>query len=74
MALKTGQYDRTYVAGESVESFVPFALPPANPKLVIDEKTQVLLIQAEQKLIRKRDRSFGYAAYLEKLKSGTELE
>lgn len=50
MIRKTGQYDKTSVAGETVEAFIPFALPPSNPKLEIDEKTQSLLIQAEQKL------------------------
>lgn len=47
---KTGQYDKSNVAGEAVEAFIPFALPPANPKLEIDDKIQILLIHAEQKL------------------------
>ncbi|MEI9948227.1 MAG: Fic family protein [Pseudomonadota bacterium] len=48
----TGRYERTTVGSEEVAAFVPSALPPANPPLVlagaIDERLRV----AEQALIR----------------------
>lgn len=50
MARKTGQYDKTSVAGETVEAFFPFPLPPTHPAVEIDDKTKALLNQAEQKL------------------------
>lgn len=48
---KTGQYDKTSVTGEVVQSFVPLPLPPQNPTLAIDEDITNLLMQAEKKLI-----------------------
>lgn len=32
----TGRYERTTVGGEEVAAFVPNALPPANPAVVVD--------------------------------------
>lgn len=52
MMRKTGQYDKSSVAGEVVEAFVPFALPPANPQFEMDEIIKDLLIRAEQKLMQ----------------------
>jgi Fic family protein len=51
MTRKTGQYDKSNVAGEVVSCFVPYALPPTNPKLEIDPEMQKLLFLAEQKLV-----------------------
>ncbi|MDL1871247.1 Fic family protein [Deltaproteobacteria bacterium PRO3] len=50
MIRKTGQYDRAAVGGETVAVFTPYPLPPADPKLSVDEQAQRLLIHAEQKL------------------------
>jgi len=50
MARKTGQYYQTSIAGEIIEAFVPFPLPPANPELDIDNLTEEILAQAEKKL------------------------
>ena len=32
----TGRYERTTVGGEEVAAFVPYALPPAEPPIVVD--------------------------------------
>ena len=32
----TGRYERTTVGGEEVAAFVPYALPPVEPPLVVD--------------------------------------
>ncbi|MDG4898437.1 Fic family protein [Mesorhizobium sp. WSM4976] len=49
---KTGRYERVIVGGEKVDAFVPFDLPPARPALVIDDKLEHRLREAEQALVR----------------------
>ncbi len=46
----TGSYQRTTIAGEVVEAFVPLPLPPADPPLILDEEAQRLLAAAHQAL------------------------
>jgi len=48
----TGRYDRTAIGGEEVAAFIPFALPPARPPLVIEGALAERLRAAEQALIR----------------------
>ncbi len=47
----TGRYERTVVGGEEVAAFIPRALPPARPPLVLDTLDQPLRA-AEQALVR----------------------
>lgn len=47
----TGEYDKTSAAGEVVQAFVPFPLPPDQPKLVLDAELIALLDLAEKKLV-----------------------
>ncbi|UCI09557.1 Fic family protein [Mesorhizobium sp. B1-1-8] len=49
---KTGRYESVIVGGEKVAAFVPFDLPPARPALVIDDKLEHRLREAEQALVR----------------------
>src|SRR6188768_864678 len=48
----TGRYERTTVAGDEVAAFVPRALPPAEPPLVLAGAVAGRLRLAEQALIR----------------------
>ena len=48
----TGRYERTTVGGEEVAAFVPQALPPADPPLVMDAALTGRLRAAEQALVR----------------------
>jgi len=48
----TGRYERTTVGGEEVAAFVPHALPPANPPVVVDAALAERLRAAEQALVR----------------------
>src|SRR4051812_18542990 len=48
----TGRYDRTTAGGEPVAAFIPFALPPADPPIVIDGVLAERLRAAEQALVR----------------------
>ena len=48
----TGRYERTTVGGEEVGAFVPRALPPAEPPLVLDDALVERLRAAEQALVR----------------------
>ena len=48
----TGSYETTAVAGEEVQAFVPFPLPPAGPALELDEPMQEQLRAAEEALRR----------------------
>ncbi len=48
----TGRYERTTVGGEDVAAFVPHALPPADPPIVVDAALAERLRAAEQALIR----------------------
>jgi Fic family protein len=48
----TGKYERTITGGEQVAAFIPKALPPRNPPIVVDAKLAVRLRDAEQALVR----------------------
>jgi len=48
----TGRYERTTVGGEEVAAFVPSALPPGGPPIVIDAGLAERLRVAEQALLR----------------------
>lgn len=48
----TGRYERTTVGGEEVAAFVPFALPPADPPVILDVALAEPLRAAEQALVR----------------------
>ena len=48
----TGRYERTTVGGEEVAAFVPHALPPADPPIVVDAALTERLRAAEQALGR----------------------
>jgi len=52
MARITGRYERTTVAGEAVDAFVPQPLPPREPPLALGEETRALLARAEAALGR----------------------
>jgi len=48
----TGRYDRTTIGGEQVAAFVPHALPPTDPPLVVQAAMAERLRVAEQALVR----------------------
>lgn len=48
----TGRYERTTVGGEEVAAYVPHALPPADPPIVVDNDLAERLRAAEQALVR----------------------
>ena len=48
----TGRYERPTVGGEEVAAFVPHALPPKNPPVVVDAALAERLRAAEQALVR----------------------
>ena len=48
----TGRYERTTAGGEEVAAFVPSALPPAEPPIVVDAALSARLRAAEQALVR----------------------
>jgi Fic family protein len=48
----TGRFERTTVGGEEVVAFVPHALPPADPPIVVDAALAERLRAAEQALVR----------------------
>lgn len=48
----TGRYERTTVGGEEVAAFVPHALPPTAPPVVVDAALAERLRAAEQALVR----------------------
>ena len=48
----TGRYERTTVGGEEVAAFVPHALPPADPPILVDGSLAERLRAAEQALVR----------------------
>jgi len=52
MQRRTGQYERTTVAGEDVAAFVPHPLPPLDPALALDMGSLELLQKAEEGLRR----------------------
>ena len=48
----SGRYERNTVGGEEVAAFIPHALPPAGPPIVIDAALAERLRAAEQALVR----------------------
>jgi Fic family protein len=48
----TGRYERTTLGGEEVAAFVPHALPPTDPPLVIEADIADRLRAAEEALVR----------------------
>lgn len=48
----TGRYERTTVGGEEVAAFIPHALPPSDPPVVVDAALAERLRAAEQALVR----------------------
>ncbi len=48
----TGRYERSTVGGEEVAAFVPHALPPVDPPVVVDAALAERLRAAEQALVR----------------------
>jgi Fic family protein len=48
----TGRHETTAVAGEEVSAFVPCALPPIDPPLVLDDDARALHQRAEQGVAR----------------------
>ena len=50
MKRKTGEYERSSVAGEEVSAFIPFPLPPREPPLAITGALASLLARAEEQL------------------------
>ena len=52
MRRETGHYEVTVAGGESVRSFVPYPLPPANPPLDLSGAIGERLRAAEQALVR----------------------
>ncbi len=50
MARTTGTYERSTVAGESVDAFIPHELPPRDPPLDLDGNLAALLAQANERL------------------------
>jgi Fic family protein len=49
---KTGEFLRSTVAGETVDAFVPDALPPADPALALDGDLARVLARAEHAVAR----------------------
>ncbi len=49
---ETGRYESTSAGGEQVRAFVPHALPPAEPPLVIEGELAERVRAAEQALVR----------------------
>lgn len=52
MERKTGDYRRSTVAGETVEAFVPNALPPASPPFALGGHLAPILARAEHAVAR----------------------
>ena len=52
MERKTGEFRRSTVAGETVDAFVPGALPPAAPSLALDGDLAQVLARAEHAVAR----------------------
>ena len=50
MKRKTGEYERSTVAGEEVSAFIPYPLPPKNPPLDLDGELAPLLARAEEQV------------------------
>ena len=52
MERKTGRFRRSTVSGETVDAFVPGALPPADPSLALDGDLAQVLARAEHAVSR----------------------
>ena len=50
MKRKTGEYERSSVAGEEVNAFIPYPLPPRDPPLDLSGELASLLARAEEQL------------------------
>ncbi len=50
MERKTGEYERSTVAGEKVSAFIPYPLPPRDPPLDLDDELATLLARAEEQV------------------------
>lgn len=50
MERRSGDYEITSAAGETVNAFIPYPLPPSNPKLSISSNTHQLLQRATRAL------------------------
>ncbi|MDF1556384.1 MAG: Fic/DOC family N-terminal domain-containing protein, partial [Deferrisomatales bacterium] len=50
MKRKTGEYERSTVAGEEVSAFIPYALPPRDPPLEFTGELATLLARAEEQV------------------------
>lgn len=50
MRRNTGEYEASTVAGEEVQAFIPYPLPPANPPLSWDEELTERLARASEQL------------------------
>ena len=50
MARTTGTFERSTVAGESVEAFLPHPLPPTDPPLVLEGELGALLARANESI------------------------
>jgi Fic family protein len=50
MKRKTGEYERSTVAGEEVSAFIPFPLPPRDPPLELTGELATLLARAEEQV------------------------
>lgn len=48
----TGKYESSVIAGDKVEAFVPFDLPPGQPVLSINDQLSMRLREAEEALVR----------------------
>jgi Fic family protein len=48
MSRKTGEYELSSVVGEEVRSFIPYALPPRDPPLRLEELREVLAHAGEK--------------------------
>lgn len=49
---QTGHYERTAIAGETVDAFVPLPLPPTDPPLEMDDARRARVAAAEAALSR----------------------
>lgn len=52
MKRTTGRYERTLAGSDEVLAFIPYRLPPRNPKIAIDNRITERLQAAEQALAR----------------------
>ena len=50
MKRQTGEYEQSVVAGETVNAFIPYALPPSDPPVALDGDLAPLLARAQERL------------------------